>query len=169
MRHIALLRGINIGRHNRVTMSNLRNVFSRLGFLDVKTYLQSGNIAFESVTNDHFDTDIKEAIETDLKLQTPVILRSQAEIVQAVASQPFSGSLESYHVTFLTNLPSGNDIDYDIQSNGEDKWQLIGREVFLFIPGNYSDSRLTNAYFERNLNSTATTRNWKTVIALSKL
>lgn len=169
-RYVALLRGINLGGHNRIAMAALRGAFESHGFGTVATYLQSGNIAFETDAANNLDASLQKLIEAEFGLNVPVVTRSQAELTRLVASQPFASDQSAWHVTFLSTVPNKAKVSELPASVGKDSWKLIGRDVYLEIPsGRYSETKLQNDWFESRLGVGATTRNWKTVLALEGL
>jgi uncharacterized protein (DUF1697 family) len=173
--YAALLRGINLGSHAKIKMPALRQLFEALGHADVQTYLQSGNVVF---TADDADPDklaraIERRIKHDLDLTVPVLLRSQAELADIVANNPFlkqKADPATLHVTFLAEEPDRERIDAIDSAFGEpDGFAIVGRELYLHCPGGYGRTKLNNNFFERRLKVGATTRNWKTVTRLREL
>jgi uncharacterized protein (DUF1697 family) len=165
-RQIALLRGINLGSHNRIAMPTLKAAFEAAGLADVVTYLQSGNVAFDGETGGITER-IQDLIKHSFDLDVPVVVRRLSDINKLIKSQPFASDPSRWHVTFL-----GDGFNQDAGTTGEagdDRWHRAGDNVYLEIPGSYGLTKLSNAYFERSFGATATTRNWKTVTALANL
>lgn len=162
-----MLRGINLGARNRVAMPALRELFEDLGFNDVSTYVQSGNVAFSSPKKPDA-VAIAKRIEKDLNATSPVLLRSATELAKVIRANPFDppGS----HVTFLEENPAAAKVKaLDPDAYPPDAFAVIGRDVFLSCPQGYGRSKLSNAFWEKKLATVATTRNWKTVTALHDL
>jgi uncharacterized protein (DUF1697 family) len=89
MKYVALLRGINVGGKNKISMAELKTSFEKLGFFDVKTYINSCNIIFSATES---ASELTEIVETGIKntfhLDIPVLIRSQAEIDETVRAIP---------------------------------------------------------------------------------
>ncbi len=173
-KQVALLRGINLGARNKISMSDLREVFAALEAEDVTTYLQSGNVVFESAAPaPELAGAVEARIRRDLGLDIPVLLRTEAELARVVASNPFAANVTdptALHVTFLATAPPAARVDeLDPRRSDPDRFHVVGAEVYLHCPNGYGRSKLTNAYFEKKLGVTATTRNWKTVTKLAEL
>jgi len=171
MRYVALLRGINVGRHRRISMSDLRRVFEDVGCEDVSTYLQSGNVLFAGKgSGARLASRLERAIHAELAPGVSVLLRSRAELARIASSNPFTGhDMSKLHVTFLEKRPpAARARALDPELAEPDEFRLRGRELYLHYPNGYGRSKLTNAYFEKQLGVVATTRNWKTVTALAE-
>lgn len=174
-RYVALLRGINVGGKNNVPMKMLASMFVDLGCTDVQTYIQSGNVIYtateevaESVTR-----RIPELLRERLGLKVPVVTRTAAELREAVQSNPFliEGKDEStLHLAFLRNQPTDEQIAaLDPERSPGDRFAVRGREVYLFCPNGVARTKLTNAYFDSQLKTMSTMRNWRTVLALIQM
>jgi uncharacterized protein (DUF1697 family) len=172
--YLALLRGINVGGRTRVAMADLRRLFTALGHTEVTSYLQSGNVLFESaVEAARLAGDIEQRIAQDLGLSVTVLVRTGADLERIVANNPFLGrnvDPTKLHLTFLAEAPESARVARLEAPGGEpDEFFLAGREIYLHCPNGYGRTKLNNAYFERRLALVATTRNWKTVTTLSNL
>ncbi|HVB09541.1 MAG TPA: DUF1697 domain-containing protein [Bacillota bacterium] len=158
--YVALLRGVNVG--GRVLrMEELRSVCASLGLAEARTYIQSGNVVFRGEAAD--GTRLAKA------LAVPVLLRTTEEMAAVVAANPFPGQgadPKRLHVTFLAAEPTR---EAPAADSGPDEFILAGREVYLHCPGGYGETKLHNAFFERRLGVTATTRNWATVQKLAEM
>jgi uncharacterized protein (DUF1697 family) len=173
-RYVALLRGINLGGHNKVSMSDLRVLFASLGAEDVETYVQSGNVIFESTEGPGKLTDaLEKRIRRDLGLSVTVLLRTRPQLARVHAGNPFAKSGKEstkLHVTFLAEKPDLARVrELDPERAEPDEFEVVGQEVYLHCPNGYGRSKLTTAYFEKKLGVAATTRNWKTVTKLAEL
>jgi len=171
---VALLRGVNLGSRNKVSMADLRELFVAVGAEDVATYVQSGNVIFKSRDR---APKLIEAIEKEIRrrlgLDVAVLVRTRAELAKVLAGNPFAkGGNEpaTLHVTFLAETPDRARVGkLDPERGGDDEFRVAGREVYLHCPNGYGRSKLTNAYFEKELGVAATTRNWRTVTKLAEL
>jgi uncharacterized protein (DUF1697 family) len=173
--YVALLRAVNLGAHNKVSMPALRALVEALGFEDVRTYVQSGNVVFKGAARDHGEVGrtIEDELERRLGLRVAVLLRGGGELAEILAGNPFvSGGTEParLHVTFLSDVPDPvRVLALDPGRSPPDELRVAGREVYLHCPDGYGRSKLTNAYIERALGVAATTRNWNTVTKLAEL
>jgi uncharacterized protein (DUF1697 family) len=172
--YVALLRGINVAG-NILKMDRLRAIWSEMGFSNVQTYLQSGNIVFEA---GGIPLDWRERIEQKLvgetRLPVAVIVRSAGELGKVIVGNPFlkAGGVDEskLHVTFLENSSTKEAVQRlgEIIS-GQDGYRVVNREVYLHCPDGYGRTKLSNNRLEKVLAMRATTRNWNTVKALHEL
>jgi uncharacterized protein (DUF1697 family) len=173
--YVALLRGINLGARNKVSMADLRALVVALGGEDVATYVQSGNVIFKSPVRSPatLTRAIEERIDRDLGLRVPVLLRKPAQLAEVLTGNPFAtGKAEpaSLHVTFLAETPRRTRVrELEARDFDPDELRVVGREVYLHCPTGYGRTKLGNAYLEKQLDVAATTRNWKTVTKLAEL
>ncbi len=177
MRYISILRGINVGGNRKIRMADLKVMFESLGFSNVRTYIQSGNVIFESdqmLSTTDLEKNIQQSISESFGFDVPVIVRTEEEMAKSIANNPFwkekDADIDRLHLTFLKDLPVSEKLE-KISSLAfpPDKFEIIGRDVFIFCSAGYSDSKLTNQFFESKLGVQATTRNWKTVMKLHEL
>ena len=172
---IALLRGINVGGHRKVPMAELRQLMTDLGFDQVKTYIQSGNIIFNTDTKDtvQLAEKIQKAILEYFGFEVPVICLEAARLQHAVKNNPFateSTPIENLHLTFLSETPEESQVTaLEAMDYAPDQFDHQNTWIYLNIPGKYHKTKLSNALFEKKLKVSATTRNWKTVLKLSEL
>ena len=176
MKYIALLRGINVGSHKRIKMADLTKSLESLGFKNVKTYLQSGNVVFEDESADacKIAEDIEKKIGQTFKFHINVIIRTENELENIIKNNPFVKDAniqhDKLHVTFLSNMPDSEIIqDLDMKKDEDEKFEIAGREVYLYCPNGYARTKLKNDVFEKKLNTAATTRNWKTTNKLLEI
>ena len=172
--YVALLRAINLGSRNKVSMADLRTLFGALGFEDVSTYVQSGNVVFRGRgAAADVTAAIEDRIRSELGLDVTVLVRTGAQLAKLVDANPFAGrdvDPATLHVTFLAEKPASARVrGLDPARSEPDEFRVAGREVYLRCPNGYGRSKLTNAYFEKGLGVAATTRNWRTVTKLVEL
>jgi uncharacterized protein (DUF1697 family) len=169
--HINLLRAVNVAG-NILKMEDLRKLLSELGFADVKTYLQSGNVLFRAVGA---PAQLAAMIETRLReatrLPVSVIVRTPAQLQRIIASNPFAEEAaeapKTVHVTFLAgSVPKAAVAQIGKLRSGRDRWHAEGSEVYLWCPDGYGRTKLSNTALERALGVRATTRNWNTLKVL---
>ena len=175
-RFVALLRAVNVGGTTRVAMADLRSLLQALGFTDVTTYLQSGNAVFDAEGLDRagIACAIEDALARRTGMQVPVLVLRGDEMGRIVAGDPFLASdgaaTDSLHVTFLFRPRADSGFgEADLPARDGEQAVRVGDVVYLRLPMGYGRTRLNNAYFERVLATPATTRNWRTVLALARL
>jgi uncharacterized protein (DUF1697 family) len=172
MTYIALLRGINVSGQNMIKMPDLAALLLSEGFVNVKTYLQSGNVVFEfENTPQQLENIIRGAIQKKFNYEVPVLVLTADEFIRVYHNNPFlkdsSLDIEKMHITFLSHSQKGKDLSaIQIPHADNEKLFIADREVYLYCPNGYGTSKLNNNAFERKLKTTATTRNWKTMSAL---
>ena len=172
--YVALLRGVNLGARNKVSMRELEALLGSLGFEDVVTYVQSGNVVFSSQlgTPDEISATIERAIAKDLGVETTAVLRSAAELRQVTDRNPFvadESDLTKLLVVFLDRVPADAERQLDPDRSRPDRFALDGQHIYLHVPNGFGRSKLTLDYFERRLGAKGTVRNWRTVTKLLAL
>lgn len=174
---IAILRGINVSGQKKILMTELKDLLATQGLDQVQTYIQSGNIVFryrENMDNESLEQKIEKAIDVKFNFEVPVVVRRLEELKKIVADNPFLNEKNmdesKLHITFLAQIPDAAYIK-DIQkiSYSPDRFILGEKEIYLYCPVNYGNTKLSNTFFERKLKTNATTRNWKTVNKLIEL
>lgn len=172
---VSMLRGVNLGPHNRVKMDALRALYESLGFKDVQTYVQSGNVAFRTDVRDlaRLARQIEDAIEKQFGFRTDVILRTTAEIRKAIAKNPFAGrNLEpnKFLVTFLAGDPDAEARKKVMQIKTDpEELRIEGRELYMYFPNGMARPKLTWSQVAAKLKTSGTGRNWTTVQALLEM
>ena len=172
----AMLRGINVGGQKRLLMTTLREIFEGSGFTNIKTYVQSGNVVFESGEQDRsvLAKRIEAHIEQTCGYPVQVFIRQAQELKRILAGNPFLDNRNEdpskLHVTFLYQSPPETRWSKLIPPGDILDELAIGElAIYLFCPTGYAKTRLSNSFFERRLGMPVTTRNWNTVNALYKL
>ena len=169
--YAALLRGVNVG--GRVVPSaRLRSAFEELGYDDVATYIQSGNVVLRSGGSAASLTDaIERRLTKEFGHRIEVILRTGAQLRRIVGDNPLADRAPaSLHVTFLKKRPPASRVrTIDPGAQLPDEFRVVGTEVFVCCPSGYGRTKLNNAFFERKLGVSATTRNLRTVTALADM
>jgi uncharacterized protein (DUF1697 family) len=176
-KYISLLRGINVSGQKKVKMADLKTLYESLGFTNVKTYIQSGNVIFESSISDvvKLKRNIEQKIERTFRFSVSVIIRSIEEFERIIRHNPFldresAGDATKFLVTFLSDQPEET-MAKKVQQFAKEPESLVvrGKEIYLYCPDGYGKTKLSNSFLERKLKATATTRNWKTVKKLYEL
>ena len=174
-RYVALLRGINVGGKNKLPMAKLVTFFEELGCEDVRTYIQSGNLVFSAsaALTKTLSGRISARIEQDLGLRVPVLLRSRRELTNALQAHPLAGrgvDEKALAVMFLADRPPAARVRKLAPDRSPgDRFTVVGREVFLLCPNGVARTKLTSAWFDRELATVSTTRNWRTARKLLEM
>ena len=170
---ISLLRGVNVGGHHKIKMEELRSVYGELGFTDVRSYVQSGNVLFKSraAGSAKLAGRIEDAIEQKWGFRPAVILRTLAEMAAVVETNPFDGrdDVAPNHlaVIFLGAAPAAKAVQsITAMSWAPEEVRLAGRELFIHFPNGMGQSKLAPNSLEKILNTAGTARNWNTVTKL---
>jgi uncharacterized protein (DUF1697 family) len=170
LRWIALLRGVNVGKTNRLSMADLRDIAVSIGFENVETYIQSGNLVFSTASpesEDGLSNRTREAIASNKDLSVGAIVRPAEDFIALPDRHPSIGmgiDEKPLHVMFLRDVPTSEQIDRLSQrSFGPDGWLLDGRELFVTYPNGSARSKLTINVVERSFETLATARNLGTV------
>ena len=174
-RHVALLRGINVGGKNKLPMKDLREIVVGIGAKEVASYIQSGNVVFSAspTVARRAAKAIQDVIATRFELSIPVITRSAEELRAVVAENPFLGESEetsTLHVAFLGDRPLASRVaSLDHDRSPPDRFVASGKEIYLCFPNGTAKSKLTNAYFDARLQTVSSVRNWRTVLKLVEM
>ena len=174
-RQIALLRGINVGGHKKVPMARLRELMGELGYGGVRTYVQSGNVAFTAPDRPAEETArvLEQQLEVAFGFEIAVVIRSRDQLAAVAEANPLREVVTDparYHVLFLSEEVAPERLD-DLEPAdfAPDILLLRGRELYLWTPEGMHDSRLAKALTPKRLGVVATARNWRTVEKLLAL
>jgi uncharacterized protein (DUF1697 family) len=172
----SMLRGINVGGHKRIKMDQLRTSFEALGFEQVKTYIQSGNVVFQGgkLSTAALSRKIEAKILSDFGFPVSVISRTKDEMEKAIQSNPFLKErgidLTKLHVTFLSEAPAPAALKkMQALIAAPDQSRCGGREIYFYLPNGVSQSSLWKTPWERTLSVVTTMRNWRTVNSLYQM
>ncbi len=169
MRYIALLRGINVGGHNKIKMEELREMFTSLGFENVKSYIASGNVAFDTrKTKDRtLISKIEKAIKSNFSLEIEVMIRTVSEIENVVSKNPFEKQFNdetNLFVVFLKEkLPDEKATLLTSHNNEFEIFEVHDRNIYCLSKKGFLKSLLGKKYIDNKLKTSATARNWRTV------
>ncbi len=170
---IAILRGINVGGKRKILMNDLKALCDELGLEDAQTYIQSGNLIFNSnKENSELEDMLEKSISERFGFEVPVIVRDSKELETSVSNNPFfkDSDISELYLTFLKESPSKENLEkIQFYKFEPDKYKIEGNDVFIYCEGKYHQSKLSNNFFEMKLKVGATTRNWKTVLKLIEL
>lgn len=171
MRHVLLLRGINLGPSRRVPMAELRDLLGDAGYDGVRTYVQSGNVVLTgSADPAELEAEVQRLISDRFGFDVPVIARSRDELAGVVALNPLADvatNPKRYQVSFLAaELPADAVATLQAAVVGEERLVAHGRELYAWHPEGVARSKLWNALAGKGLSTVATARNWTTVTTL---
>jgi len=173
--YVALLRGINVGGHNKLAMKDLVSMFADAGCGRVRTYIQSGNVLFDAAPGlaRKIGSVIQESIRERCGLDIPVITRTLDEFADVVENNPFGETetgVKFLAVGFLAQRPTAARIAaLDPQRSPPDELVACGREIYLYCPNGVARTRFTSAYLDSTLGTLCTARNWRTTLKLLEL
>jgi uncharacterized protein (DUF1697 family) len=173
--YVALLRGINVGGKNKLPMKELVELFGEAGCVQVRHYIQSGNVIFSATPA--LAAKVPKVIAAQITkrfgFSAPVQVRSETELRQVIGQNPFSQqgiAEDALHVMFLADKPNSASVEkLDPDRSPPDQFLVQGQEIYLYLPEGVADTKLTNAYFDAKLSTVSTGRNWKTVKKLLEL
>jgi uncharacterized protein (DUF1697 family) len=173
--HIALLRAVNLGPHNKIGMGDLRELAVGLGLLDARTVLQTGNLVFRSDTRTtcaQLEQQLERAAFAKLDLDTDVFVRTAREWGDLIVANPFprEAKIDPAHlvaVVLRTEPDRAAVAALQKSITGRELVRAAGRCTYVFYPDGIGRSRLTNVRLEKALGSRGTARNWNTVLKLA--
>jgi len=177
MRYIAILRGINVGSGRKVPMTDLKKLCESLGLQNVQNYIQSGNVVFELGGPEAIpmlEMRLQQAFTEAFGFDIPVLIRTSGEWAESIAQNPFlkekNVDIDRLHLTCLKEIPLPDLLErIKMFQYLPDRYEIIGKNVFVFCAAGYGTSKLVNSFFESKLKVPATTRNWKTVLKLHEM
>ncbi|MGD2035143.1 MAG: DUF1697 domain-containing protein, partial [Bacteroidales bacterium] len=168
--YIAFLRGINVSGQKLINMADLRAHLEELGFSNVQTYIQSGNIVFTCRNPEKraLEQLIEQKISEKYHFEVPVAVLNRDELTALANENPFlkvpEKETDKLYVTILFEEPPGENVDHLYPpDDGPDEFVLMKGRVYLFLPNGYGMTKLNNNFFEHRLKVRASTRNWKTI------
>lgn len=174
MRYAAMIRGINVGGNKKIAMADLRELMADLGYADVITHLQSGNVVFSSPEQPQkLARTIADRIADEFAMDVKVVIRTAAELADVVRRSPLPDGPENpsrFFVAFLSAAPSPEAVSaMESMSFDPDRIWISGAEAYLWCPAGAAETKLTNNFLEKRLAVAATSRNWNTVTRLAAL
>ena len=173
---VSMLRGVNVGSHNRIKMDDLRRLYESLDLRDPQTYIQSGNVVFKTGERNlaALSERIGKGIERSFGFRTGVLLRTTSELRNVVEKNPFAARPDidpsKLLVTFLASKPDreARENVLTIETDPEEM-RIEGREVYIYFPNGMGRPRLSWPVIERKLETSGTGRNWNTVLKLLEM
>lgn len=173
--YIALLRGINVSGQKKILMADLKKMFIDLGYQEVVTYIQSGNVIFQTkkTAEEKLEKNIKSAIEKTFGFDVPVFVLTRDELKKLSDNNPYKDRPVASNFIFLTILSSApEDENIEMVQAMEfpgEEFSITKRVVYLCLPNGAGRSKLTNNFFEKKLKVRATSRNMRSVLKLLNL
>jgi uncharacterized protein (DUF1697 family) len=174
--YISLLRGINVSGKNKINMDELRCLYESLDFTHVRTYIQSGNVIFNTPEIESFvlSEKIEKEITQSLDFSISVLIRTDDDFRRIIENNPFITAKEEdfsrLYITFLYRSPAESVVRKLSELNSKpDEFSISNKEIYLHCPNGCGKTRLSNNFFEKKLGMPATSRNWKTVNKLYRL
>ena len=174
-KYIALLRGINVGGHNKIPMAELRSLCAQNGLENTESYVQSGNLVFTSArTPSEVEDLLEQVICQHFGFSIPVIVRAAKQWHSIVAGNPFPGASDTKPNLVMLGL--SKDIP-SLEARQEllnyakfnERVKLADKHLWIFFPDGVGMSKITPAVLDRLVGSVVTMRNWRTVQRLSAL
>lgn len=174
--YIAILRGINVSGRHIIKMEPLKQALELLGFKKIKTYIQSGNIIFQSDLTDVTDleTKIKKMIQHNFGYDIPCLVIDINQLKNILNQNPLAldhlKNEDFFYTTLLAEKPKTDDLASLMEKKqADEEIFLVDKVVYLYCPHGYGKTKLTNNLIESKLKVTATTRNWRTLQELLKI
>jgi uncharacterized protein (DUF1697 family) len=171
-RYAVLLRAVNVGGNNKVPMPRLRELAEGLGYTDVATYVQSGNLVVSASVKKAAEIEqaVAEVIRTDLGVDIAVMVRSRKDLAAVIAGNPFGDFADDPRrllVNFLTSQPAAAKLEVlDREEFAPERYEFGDRCMYQWFPDGVGRSKLATAPWDRRLGVRGTGRNWRTVTTL---
>lgn len=170
---IALLRGVNVGGHNKLPMAQLREIAADAGFTEVRTYIQSGNlVASTDLDPESVGEALAGAIRAATGLTLPVIVRTAQQWSAVIAANPFLNAADPgrhVHAIFLPTPATDSVRTFDATVFAPEEVVVSGSEVYLHLPDGMGRSKLAVAVNRIPEIAAGTARNWNTILQLATL
>ena len=174
-RCVALLRGINVGGNTRLPMQPLRELCEELGWREVQSYIQSGNVVFSAdATAPELEAELEQGVKRRFGLSVPAIVRGGADWIAFVAGNPFPGESArepNLVMLALAKSPPKADAEGALRERATNGEQIVrvGDALWIHFAGGAGRSRISPGLLDRAVGSPVTTRNWRTVLKLDEM
>ncbi|CAM4112922.1 DUF1697 domain-containing protein [Zobellia roscoffensis] len=176
IKYIALLRGINVSGQKKVPMAELRSMLTNMGLINVKTYIQSGNVVFESEEEStcSLEVSIAEKINATFGFEVPVLVKTRTDFEITFKSNPYTDeeaiAQKQVYFVLLKNPPKKEWIEaFASEVYVNEEFEITTNCVYLLCKTGYGKAKLNNNLVERKLKVEASTRNYATMIKLLDL
>ena len=169
--YISLLRGINVSGQKKILMADLKALYESLGFCDVKTYIQSGNVVFnfEETNKATLEELIFDKIQSHYGFEVPNLILTATEVEAALANNPYP-NIEKPYFTFLSEQPTPKNIDVlNTFSFDNEFYELKGKIIYSHFPNGAGRAKMTLNFFENKLKVSGTARNLNTTKKLIEM
>jgi uncharacterized protein (DUF1697 family) len=169
--YISILRGINVSGQKKIKMADLKVLYEELGFKNVLTYIQSGNVVFEFQESAPkiLEQLIFDKIKNHYGFEVPNLILTPNEIEEAIKTNPFK-NIEKMYFTFLEGTPTKENIEKLYTYNFEEEYyELIGKVIYFHCPNGAGRAKMSNNFFESKLKIMATSRNLNTTKKLLEM
>jgi len=170
--YIALLKGINVGGHKKVPMAELRDLLAKSGLQNVQTYIQSGNIVFQSSEETkNLEDKIQNTISSHFGFEVSVIVKTNAELKLIFDSCPFeNGKIEKSYFVILNKIPEARMTD-EVNKISYDNEEIIIKNncLYFYSSKGFGQSKFNMNTYERKLKVIGTSRNYNTMVKLLSL
>lgn len=171
--YIALLKGINVGGHKKVPMAELRELITKSGLENVKTYIQSGNVVFQSLETNlqKLEAKIQQSILEKFGFEVSVLVRIRTDLQRIFNDSPFpEGKKRNSYFTILGTIPSPELVKIASEKVYEgEEYYIINDCIYFYCEKGYGQAKFNMNFFERKLKTIGTTRNYNTMIKLLSL
>ena len=177
--YIALLRGINVSGQKKIKMADLKMLFENLGYQDITTYIQSGNVIFrtDSSSITELKKNIENAIHNQYNFEVAVLVTNGQSLSNILEANPFKGDIltgkvdqKKMYFTLLHEKPDDHKVQEMMsQDYSPEQFVIRNKTIYFFAVDGYGRTKLNNNFFENKLKVTATTRNYNTINTLLKL
>ena len=170
---IAFLRGINVGGHRKLPMAELRLLLSSIGLMDVKTYIQSGNVVFKSNESDvvKLSRDIEKAIQTKFEFEVPVLVVTYHTLMEILQTNPMENDRieHSYYIIPMETISQSQTEELMQIEVPNEHFSVTPHCIYFYAENGYGKAKCNAHFFERKLKITTTARNHKTMLKLVSL
>lgn len=168
--YIALLKGINVGGHKKVPMAELRELLAKTGLENIKTYIQSGNVVFQSLTKSiqNIEEIIQKAIISHFGFDVSVLVRTREHLQAIFNNCPFSEEKKlKSHFTMLHDVPEEELVKIASEKVYEgEEYYIINDCIYFYCEKGYGKAKFNMNFFERKLKTIGTARNYNTMVKL---
>ncbi len=180
MRYVVFLKGINVAEKKRVPMNDLKSLMINFNFKNITTILESGNIVFDNIQYQRHTIPriIRGAIKDCFDYDIPVFLHNHNSLKNIIKNNPFlqeeNINKSQLYITFLEDIPPPHKIKHLASHLGniKDRYQIIGKYLYIHLTTTYVHTKLSNRTIEKRLDIVATTRKWETIeklVVMSKM
>lgn len=165
--YILLLRGINVSGQKKILMADLKQNLSELGYANIKTYIQSGNLVFQSEKSGikSLQDEIEQKIFDTHGFEVKAFIILPEDLQEIIQNNPFIDDMEKdvkrTYFTFLSKEPDSIE-SIDASKYPDEEFRLQGKTIYFYSAIGYGNAKMNNNFFEKKLGLTATTRNWNT-------